>query len=600
MSRSKMYKYIFIFSILLALSLPQKIFATEPSTGSGLVITRVQTKDSESAKNELIEIYNNSDQVIDITGWSVRCGSKNSLEDPLSSVPKPKPSRKLVPFDSNEVGVKLFLGSQNFLLLASKEYVDSGFKADFTFSSYLADEDRWVAIFDDKEQVIDLVEWGKNENESLTAEGSEQAILPPGGGLIQRRKIEESDSLEFQDTDNNKADFIIPEIIDKYFYGDIFEVFDACLNIPGFQENVPFGYERDAVSGNCYVDLCPNLPGIQEDLPPGYRQDELDNCYLPKLEINELLPDPNGADSNNEFIELFNPHSFSINLGSYVLTVGSKKYQLPADMVIDAYGYLAIYNEFIKFTLVNTTSQVTLESIFGEPIDGAITYSNPKVGLAWAKFGADWRYTNQPTPGDINLPDLVVDSVVNDSSGLAPCAPNQYRNPLTNRCKLLPEFEPQPVPCKEGQYRSEITGRCRNIISDIAEYVPCPEGQERNPETNRCRKIKTEEDTALKPCPEGQERNPETNRCRKIKTEEDTALKPCPEGQERNPETNRCRKIVQMMTAKYKPTEEELATEDKTLIVTLLIVGTGILGFGFWEWRHEIKLWFLWLKNRLK
>ena len=130
--------------------------------------------------------------------------------------------------------------------------------------------------------------------------------------------------------------------------------------------------------------------------------------------------------------------------------------------------------------------------------------------------------------------------------------------------------------------------------------MPCPEGQERNPETNRCRKIKTEEDTALKPCPEGQERNPETNRCRKIKTEEDTALKPCPEGQERNPETNRCRKIVQMMTAKYKPTEEELATEDKTLIVTLLIVGTGILGFGFWEWRHEIKLWFLWLKNRLK
>jgi len=70
---------------------------------------------------------------------------------------------------------------------------------------------------------------------------------------------------------------------------------------------------------------------------------------------------------------------------------------------------------------------------------------------------------------------------------LAPCPEGQFRNPETNRCKKI-DSGSTLVPCKEGQERNPETNRCRNIPTEN-ELKPCAEGYERNPETNRCRKV---------------------------------------------------------------------------------------------------------------
>lgn len=98
-----------------------------------------------------------------------------------------------------------------------------------------------------------------------------------------------------------------------------------------------------------------------------------------------------------------------------------------------------------------------------------------------------------------------------------PCPVGQYRYPETHRCRKI-EAAKTITPCKDGYYRSEETGRCRSIASAAAKTLkPCPEGQFRNSATGRCKKIASTDDIA-KECPEGFERNPQTKRCRKIKS----------------------------------------------------------------------------------
>ena len=99
----------------------------------------------------------------------------------------------------------------------------------------------------------------------------------------------------------------------------------------------------------------------------------------------------------------------------------------------------------------------------------------------------------------------------------SPCPVGQYRHPETLRCRKI-EAAKTITPCKDGYYRSEETGRCRSIASVAAKTLkPCPEGQFRNSATGRCKKIASTDDIA-KECPEGFERNPQTKRCRKIKS----------------------------------------------------------------------------------
>lgn len=99
----------------------------------------------------------------------------------------------------------------------------------------------------------------------------------------------------------------------------------------------------------------------------------------------------------------------------------------------------------------------------------------------------------------------------------SPCPVGQYRHPETRCCRKI-EATKTITPCKDGYYRSEETGRCRSIASAAAKTLkPCPEGQFRNSATGRCKKIASTDDIA-KECPEGFERNPQTKRCRKIKS----------------------------------------------------------------------------------
>ncbi len=126
----------------------------------------------------------------------------------------------------------------------------------------------------------------------------------------------------------------------------------------------------------------------------------------PRLAITELLPDPAApaTDAADEFIELFNPNSFALNLSGYSLRVGGASgddFELP-DVEIDAGGYIAFTSAQSGLTLANGGAQVGVYDPAGQLIGTAIAYSGAKSGQAWASFNSGWSWTTTPTPAGIN------------------------------------------------------------------------------------------------------------------------------------------------------------------------------------------------------
>jgi len=280
--------------------------------------------------------------------------------------------------------------------------------------------------------------------------------------------------------------------------------------------------------------------------------------YVPPvyLRLSEILPNPKGSDAGLEYIELYNSGADAIDLGNYQLLIGKdleKIVSLP-DEQLEPGGYRFYTHLDFTFTLLNTNSRVALQ--YNSMVVDEVNYLDPKDDMAWANITGVWQYTNLPTPGTENTPSKVTDETktetpVAETPSLKPCAPNQYRNPETNRCRLI-----------------------STSSTSSSSLTPCREGQERNPDTNRCRSVST-------------------------KT---TELAPCKEGQERNPETNRCRNIVSMTDAPHEVKGvQEVAQQQSSWYVWVVVglVVSGALAYAGWEWRVEVHQFIVKLKARL-
>jgi hypothetical protein len=562
------------------------------AVSDSLVISQVQLGDIISARNELVEIYNNSSEDVEVTNWCINYLSSGYTQKKLSC------------FIPGTSATHIYLPSHSAALAISNELsvLLPPIGSDLRFSSTLSNMGGYVRIVDNFGVEIDKVGWGMPNSEN-------NLIVSPPVGEVLGRKVSADENV-LRDTDVNYDDFEAVEPRSYYNYGSLYELQDICANIDGVQSELPEGYDVDNI-GNCSlpppeIDVCSNIVGLQSIIPNDMEVDNVGNCVqhdecpnlsdaqmiipdemihdtggncVPKplsLQITELLPNPSGDDNGEEFIELYNPNDKDVSLDNYVIFVGSdykNSYNFPSGAHINPGQYAAFYDDDIKFTLVNTSSGVKLQSIDGSFVFEVPIYDNPKDNIAWALIDNKWQYTNRPTPGLSNLPSLIeetpveADTIDADNNDLEPCAANQYRNPLTNRCKLIEAAGPSLV------------------------LAPCKEGEERNPETNRCRKI-TSTVSTLAPCPEGQERNPLTNRCRSIATVlSANTLAPCKEGQERNPETNRCRKVTVASTitkAKYAPESTAQSPSNYLIWWSLAGIGSLAVGYGVWEWRQEL------------
>jgi len=480
---------------------------------TSILITHIQAGGVGAATQEFVVLYNNSAEEIDITGWCLTNKTGATIAcfaPPLTGQAIYLPAHQYAVIVSNTFLATLPVGSIATVYTPTNQS-----------SGSITGSSDTISLLDHTGQVVDSHNW----------------TSPLSAGMHFERHVADIPE-QYIDTDGN---------------GDWSVTQANPLPVDGTEIDTTI------------ADICPNIQGIQSGLTNEQELNGIGECIdkpIALILITELLPNAIGTDVGNEFVELYNPNEWSVQLSDYKLYIGpdfNDGFEFPAGSSLDSHSYKSFSNSEIPFSLLNSSSRVSVVSKTGSVVSQSPAYGDPEDGQSWGVINEVWQYMNKPTPGAENLV-MDMSLVAEQVSTLQQCAMNQYRSPETNRCRLLSSMVSAVTPCKDGQYRSEETNRCRNIATDAKVVTPCDEGEERNIETNRCRKVVAVSQPAL-----------------------------CKEGQERNPDTNRCRTVTKMPNAEYRvlgaKTENGGSGYILAAIAGVLIVASG---YAVWEWHEEI------------
>lgn len=144
--------------------------------------------------------------------------------------------------------------------------------------------------------------------------------------------------------------------------------------------------------------LCVEGSGFVEcESSPGF--EEVNKNFT--IKINEFLPDPDGDDSVNEWIELYNYGGEALDLEGLTLMDNSGKKIFVSNIntnntIIQSKGYLVVrMNNFSGFL-----NNEGFEKIIIDGVD-EVSYSDSKEGLSWSKINNEWKLSI-PSPGIAN------------------------------------------------------------------------------------------------------------------------------------------------------------------------------------------------------
>lgn len=120
--------------------------------------------------------------------------------------------------------------------------------------------------------------------------------------------------------------------------------------------------------------------------------------------ISEIMPNPDGPDTDSEWIEITNTGPSSLNLANWALDDGeggSKPYVITNDMEIAPGETQLFTNTDTKISLANKTDSVRLIDPAGYLLD-EISYSDAPSGQSYSLINTEWVWTDSPTPNQVN------------------------------------------------------------------------------------------------------------------------------------------------------------------------------------------------------
>ena len=134
----------------------------------------------------------------------------------------------------------------------------------------------------------------------------------------------------------------------------------------------------------------------------------LQQTYPTGVVINEILPSPEGPDSEEEWIEIFNQNNFEVDLSKWQIADtagGTFTYTLPAGTKISAQGFLVLPRPESKITLNNDEDGLLLIQPNGNILD-KVNYQKAPLGQSYNKTENSWVWSSILTPGSVNIMSL--------------------------------------------------------------------------------------------------------------------------------------------------------------------------------------------------
>lgn len=138
--------------------------------------------------------------------------------------------------------------------------------------------------------------------------------------------------------------------------------------------------------------------------------------------INEIVPNPEGADTGLEWIEIINQSDEPKNLDQCVISIESTKYYFLPSILLGPSGIQRYYELFDEdgnqksISLRNTDpTYVSVSRLYQQELETlqSFIYENAPEGMSYSRFSEGWAWTYSITPGLSNIflatkPNLVI------------------------------------------------------------------------------------------------------------------------------------------------------------------------------------------------
>ena len=366
---------------VVAILFPSIITTARAESAPSLFITEVQTNSGNAGSQEFIELYNNTDNLINIAdaNWKIQYFSSTKVMQPDFNWNTTAPT--------GEISLTGTIQPHDYFVLAT--YQPNNVVPDQIYdNSHLSDTAGGVQLVTVNNSAVttyDHVGWSNAD-----APPHDLYATPPAGGSLQRQTDEEG---SYIDAAGNLGRFV-PS--------------NTATPKEAWQAPPP---ENDPV-----------IPGL------GQAEDEVPIIDQPDtLRLTELLPNPASpaTDANDEYIEIYNESSVSIDLRGFTIQTGKTfaySYTIP-EGTLEPHAYQIFTSSDTPLSLANSGGQARLLNPTGQVVDETLVYGEAAEGQAWALFNNDWQWTTTPTPGYENI--LSVPATATKAAAKKPAAPKK-------------------------------------------------------------------------------------------------------------------------------------------------------------------------------
>ncbi|MBD3282341.1 MAG: hypothetical protein GF387_01915 [Candidatus Portnoybacteria bacterium] len=405
-----MNKKLLVTAVFVAVLFFPPLFAS-----ASIVINEIAWMGTEiSANDEWIELHNLSSSSVDITGWVIEAEDGSPLINLSGNIPamgyfllERTDDNSVIGIDANQIYAGALENGGESLILKDSQ----GIEIDSVSCT-----DEWLAGDNSSKQTMERKEDGWQN--SASPGGTPGVVNSEGGEIISEEENEE-DEEGGEEKEENKEDVVMT---------DNAPVADAGNNIIGFvgQEIVFDGSNSSDKDGDelAYFwnmgngDLVEEVAFDYSFSYSGtylvtlmvydghhYSSDTITvkiNSY--KITINEFIPNPEGPDSELEWIEIYNGGNSVADISGWQLDDeegGSKAFVFPENTLIGPGSYIVFDRKVTKIALNNDQDKVRLLLPEGVVFE-EISYSDAKEKMSCSRVEGGFVWS-VPTPGTSNV-----------------------------------------------------------------------------------------------------------------------------------------------------------------------------------------------------
>lgn len=269
-----------------------------------------------------------------------------------------------------------------------------------------AEDTEWIELYNANSQAFSLDNWtledGSGTKTTLSGSISKYLVIASPKGNLNNT----GDNLLLKDPSG--------QIIDELSYGDWL---DLASNAPVAKKPNSLALKTDGLTTNNYLNdwaitTTPTknssnlITLIDNDQSSSSSISNLKDC---PLIINEVLPDPLGADLLGEFIEIYNPGTTAIDLIGWSITAPNQLPFIFGLQTLPALHYLSLPRSLTRLSLNNSGDTLELYQPQAEKACFKFKYTQSSPGasfgynndtLTWSKPRQLW--SRQATPGGKN------------------------------------------------------------------------------------------------------------------------------------------------------------------------------------------------------